>query len=100
MSTTCTDLDQMRPVTPSALGCEECLRIGSEWVHLRECQICGRVGCCDSSPLKHATKHFHATGHPITLARECGIEAQTRTAGDEAGTPDESIPTRNDHAGA
>jgi hypothetical protein len=100
MSTTCTDLDQMRPVTPSAPGGEECLRIGSEWVHPRECQVGGHVGCRDSSPLKHATKHVHATGHPIAQARECGIEARARTTGDEAGTPDEGIPTRNGHAGA
>jgi Zn-finger in ubiquitin-hydrolases and other protein len=52
-------------VTPSALGCEECLRIGSEWVHLRLCRTCGHVGCCDSSPHRHATKHFHKTHHPI-----------------------------------
>ena len=52
-------------VTPSALGCEECLKIGSMWVHLRLCRTCGHVGCCDSSPNRHATKHFHATQHPI-----------------------------------
>ena len=52
-------------VTPSALGCEECLRLGQSWVHLRICRACGHVGCCDSSPGRHATKHFHATRHPI-----------------------------------
>jgi hypothetical protein len=52
-------------VTPSAPGCEECLQIGSPWVHLRLCRTCGHVGCCDSSPNRHATKHFHATAHPI-----------------------------------
>jgi len=56
---------QIRTVTPSALGCEECLKIGSPWVHLRICRSCGHVGCCDSSPHKHATAHFHASGHPI-----------------------------------
>ena len=55
----------IRDVTPSALGCEECLKIGSEWLHLRICRSCGHVGCCDDSPNRHATKHFHATGHPI-----------------------------------
>ena len=52
-------------VAPSALGCEECLKLGSPWVHLRLCRICGHVGCCDDSPNKHASAHFHATGHPV-----------------------------------
>ena len=65
MADECTHLDTIREVTPSALGCEECLKIGSPWVHLRLCRTCGHVGCCDSSPNRHATKHFHATGHPI-----------------------------------
>ncbi len=72
MATTCTHLDQIRDVTPSADGCEECLKIGSWWVHLRECQICGHVGCCDQSPGKHATKHFHHTRHPIIRSFEPG----------------------------
>lgn len=63
MATQCTHLDQIQKVTPSAPGCEECLKTGDEWVHLRLCLICGHVGCCDSSKNKHATKHFHATGH-------------------------------------
>jgi hypothetical protein len=58
---TCTHLDQLREVTPSAQGCEECLQTGGRWVHLRMCLTCGHAGCCDSSPGKHATKHFHAT---------------------------------------
>ena len=49
--------------TPDA--CEECLKEGTRWVELRECQTCGHVGCCDSSGGKHATKHFHETGHPV-----------------------------------
>ena len=57
--------EPIRDVTPSALGCEECLKIGSQWVHLRLCRTCGHVGCCDASPNRHATKHFHATGHPV-----------------------------------
>jgi hypothetical protein len=52
-------------VTPSADGCEECLKIGADWVHLRICRVCGHVGCCDESPNQHATKHFHATQHPV-----------------------------------
>ncbi len=51
------------PKTPN--GCEECLNTGDEWLHLRLCLICGHVGCCDSSKNKHATKHFHATKHPV-----------------------------------
>jgi hypothetical protein len=52
-------------VEPSANGCEECLRMGAHWVHLRLCRTCGHVGCCDDSPHRHASKHFHTTGHPI-----------------------------------
>ena len=61
----CTHLDSIKVVTPSADGCEDCLKIGGWWLHLRVCRSCGHVGCCDQSPNKHATKHFHATGHPI-----------------------------------
>jgi len=68
----CTHLDQIRDVTPSAKGCEDCLKTGDTWVHLRLCLICGHVGCCDSSKNKHATKHFQATGHPIMRSFEPG----------------------------
>jgi uncharacterized UBP type Zn finger protein len=61
----CTHLGTIVKVTPSAKGCEECLKIGAQWVHLRLCRTCGHVGCCDSSPNRHATKHFRHTGHPI-----------------------------------
>jgi uncharacterized UBP type Zn finger protein len=61
----CTHIDQIREVTPSAQGCEECLKTGDKWVELRICMICGHVGCCNSSKNKHATKHFLNTGHPI-----------------------------------
>lgn len=57
------DVHQVEPKTPE--GCEECLAIGDRWVHLRLCMTCGHVGCCDSSKNKHATKHFHATEHPV-----------------------------------
>jgi hypothetical protein len=60
------------PVTPSADGCEECLRAGTRWVHLRLCLTCGHVGCCDSSPERHATGHFHATQHPVIKSYEPG----------------------------
>ncbi len=65
MSKHCTHLHLIASVTPSARGCEECLETGDEWVHLRLCRVCGHVGCCDDSPNRHATKHFHATQHPI-----------------------------------
>src|ERR1700720_2178745 len=61
----CAHARTIRNVTPSALGCEECLKIGSPWVHLRLCRTCGHVGCCDDSPNRHATKHFRKTRHPI-----------------------------------
>jgi uncharacterized UBP type Zn finger protein len=53
-------------------GCEDCLKIGGEWVHLRVCLTCGHVGCCDSSPHKHATAHFRSTSHPIITSGEVG----------------------------
>ena len=69
----CSHLDQIHPVSPhTPQGCEECLQTGDWWVHLRLCLSCGHVGCCDSSPNKHATKHFHATGHPIVRSAEPG----------------------------
>lgn len=63
--------DEMpRHVTRPTEGCKECLEMGSRWLHLRICLTCGHVGCCDSSPNRHATKHFHATGHPIITSGE------------------------------
>ena len=64
MADECRHAEMVQDVTPSARGCEECLKTGSEWVHLRLCRTCGHVGCCDDSPNKHATKHFHATQPP------------------------------------
>jgi uncharacterized UBP type Zn finger protein len=72
MAETCTHLDLMKPVKPHARGCEECLKLGMRWVHLRLCRTCGHVGCCDSSIGKHATAHFHATEHPIVKSLEPG----------------------------
>ena len=73
MATQCTHLDQVRDVTPrTPEGCEECLKMGARWVHLRLCLECGHVGCCDSSPNRHATKHFHQTHHPIIRSFEPG----------------------------
>jgi CPA2 family monovalent cation:H+ antiporter-2 len=68
----CAHLDTIRPVRPSAPGCEECLRDGGRWVHLRVCMACGHVGCCDSSPGRHATGHWHQTTHPIVKSGEPG----------------------------
>jgi uncharacterized UBP type Zn finger protein len=65
-------LSYIRPVTPHAEGCEDCLKIGSAWLHLRLCLTCGHVGCCDSSPNRHARKHFHHSGHPIIQSFEPG----------------------------
>jgi hypothetical protein len=65
MARNCSHQTDVRAVTPSARGCEECLKSGDTWVHLRLCRTCGHVGCCDSSKNRHATAHFHATGHPI-----------------------------------
>ena len=62
---TCKHLDSIRTVTPSANGCEDCMKTGDTWVHLRLCRTCGHVGCCDSSKNKHATAHYRASGHPI-----------------------------------
>lgn len=70
---TCAHLVEIADVTPSTtLGCEDCLREGTRWVHLRECLQCGHVGCCDNSPRRHATAHFHATNHPIMRSIEPG----------------------------
>ncbi len=68
----CTHLNQIREVKPSANGCEDCLKIGSSWVHLRLCLSCGHVGCCDSSPNNHATAHFMSTNHPVVRSFQKG----------------------------
>jgi uncharacterized UBP type Zn finger protein len=70
----CEHLKDIKSVSPSADGCEDCLKIGGQWVHLRMCMICGHVGCCDNSPNRHATKHYHATSHPIIESFEPGEE--------------------------
>ena len=69
----CSHLDQVRDVSPNTpKGCEECLKLGMQWVHLRLCQECGHVGCCDQSQGKHATKHFHQTKHAIMKSFQPG----------------------------
>lgn len=68
----CRHLDQLYDavVEPSAPGCEECLAMGGEWVHLRRCQTCGHIGCCDQSVGRHATAHYRATRHPVIRSHE------------------------------
>jgi uncharacterized UBP type Zn finger protein len=69
----CSHFLKIRDVVPSsAQGCEECLELGSPWVHLRVCLTCGHVGCCDSSPLRHASAHFRHTTHPVVKSFEPG----------------------------
>ncbi len=72
MGEKCSHQDQINEVTPSAEGCEDCLKSGGEWVHLRTCLICGHVGCCDSSVNQHARRHFNETSHPLIVSAEPG----------------------------
>jgi hypothetical protein len=73
MADACSHLDQIDPgARPSAEGCEDCLRTGGRWVHLRMCRVCGHVGCCDSSPSKHASAHNASIGHPLMSSFEPG----------------------------
>jgi uncharacterized UBP type Zn finger protein len=70
----CSHLDQVEILRPPAeiAGCEECLKIGGTWLHLRMCQTCGRIGCCDSSPNRHATRHARDAEHPVLRSVEPG----------------------------
>ena len=70
----CTHLDRVEVVDlpEPLLGCEECLAIGSTWMHLRMCHTCGKVGCCDSSPNKHASAHYREVDHPLVRSAEPG----------------------------
>jgi hypothetical protein len=70
----CTHLDavELLDVPANVAGCEECLAGGGRWLHLRMCQTCGHIGCCDNSPGRHATAHHAATGHPIVRSAEPG----------------------------
>jgi hypothetical protein len=70
---TCTHLDTITGAAPSdPAGCHECLQTGGRWVHLRRCAKCGHIGCCDNSPGKHATGHFHDSTHPLIQSYEPG----------------------------
>ena len=69
----CSHLAQIKVLPPDSVeGCEECLKSGDRWLHLRVCLTCGKVGCCDSSPNQHASKHAAAEGHPIVRSAEPG----------------------------
>jgi hypothetical protein len=69
----CTHLDQIVNPIPGSPGCEDCEAEGRrDWLHLRACQSCGHIGCCDSSPGLHATRHFHAVAHPVIRSYEPG----------------------------
>jgi hypothetical protein len=70
----CSHLDQVEILRPPAeiAGCEECLKIGGTWLHLRMCQTCGQIGCCDSSPNRHASRHARDAEHPVLRSVEPG----------------------------
>jgi hypothetical protein len=69
----CDHLNTIQARVPDRVdGCEECLKTGGQWVHLRLCRECGKVACCDSSPNRHATAHFHESGHPVIRSLEPG----------------------------
>jgi uncharacterized UBP type Zn finger protein len=72
--TACTHLDsvEVTELPESVAGCEECLTVGGAWCHLRMCMSCGHVGCCDSSPGRHATAHARETGHPVIRSVQPG----------------------------
>jgi hypothetical protein len=73
MQTPCTHLTAISEIKVSEVyECVECMKTGSGWVHLRTCQTCGVTLCCDSSPNKHMTKHFHRSGHPVITSAEPG----------------------------
>ena len=74
MSDTCTHLDQIEltELPAEVAGCEDCLASGGRWLHLRICLECGKVGCCDDSPNRHASAHAHASGHPIIRSLQPG----------------------------
>lgn len=91
----CVHLDQVRAVTPgSPDSCQDCVPLGDEWVHLRLCLTCGRVGCCDNSKNRHATAHYRETGHPVIASYEPG-ETWRWCYADEVMLPDAETPARS-----
>lgn len=70
---TCQHIDSVKKIkTAKALECEECIKIGSDWVHLRTCQTCGVTLCCDDSPHRHMTAHYHKIKHPVITSAQPG----------------------------
>lgn len=72
MASGCTHIELAQAVPKPGRVCEECVKTGDTWVHLRQCLVCGKVGCCDSSKNKHATRHFHDSKHPIMRSAQPG----------------------------
>jgi uncharacterized UBP type Zn finger protein len=72
MTPTCAHLHGIRVLQTTKHYCEDCVKLGQPWVHLRLCMSCGHVACCDSSPNRHASAHYHATGHPLVRSIEPG----------------------------
>jgi uncharacterized UBP type Zn finger protein len=72
MTESCEHFSAIRPVVPSADGCEKCLALGARWTNLRICLTCGHAGCCEDSPHAHALAHFNETGHPMIASLERG----------------------------
>jgi uncharacterized UBP type Zn finger protein len=72
MATVCRHLDKIVVTSTDTRVCEDCVKLGDDWVHLRLCMSCGHVGCCDSSKNRHATRHFQHTGHPLVRSIEPG----------------------------
>lgn len=73
MNNLCAHLEEIKEIkTAKENVCEECIKTGATWLHLRTCQTCGATLCCDSSPNKHATKHYHRSGHPVINSAESG----------------------------
>ncbi len=72
MAIQCMHLDEIKVTETEKYVCEDCVKTGDSWVHLRLCLTCGHVGCCDSSKNKHATRHYHATDHPLIRSIEPG----------------------------
>ena len=71
MPDTCVHFDDVdASAEPSSAGCEDCLKVGGTWVHLRVCRMCGHVGCCDSSPARHASAHSREAGHALVSSYE------------------------------
>lgn len=95
MAATCGHLDTIVVgAAPSATGCEDCIAAGTRWIHLRRCTTCGHVGCCDSSPMRHATAHANTTTHPIVQSYEpdedwlwCYVDAVAFEIDELSGSP-------------